>query len=154
MNKLSTHNYIKTIDILDKLNQCFLNAVKKKLEHIEIFDITPIQAMILYRIHKNMVSIGEINKDGYYQGSNSSYNINKLIKNEYIHKNKNQHDKRSNFVTLSKKGLELWKNLDSVIMSQVDKLTLAEIDDITMDNTMYVLNKIEYTLMSCSEKEK
>jgi DNA-binding MarR family transcriptional regulator len=155
MNKLSStankHNYVETINILEELNKSFLESIKNNLEGKGIFDITAPQAMIIYRIYKNMISVGDIMKEGYYQGANVNYNLNKLLKNGYIHKNRNKHDARSFFITLSDKGFSLWDYLDSVIMSQANNLTSAGVDDTNVLNMLNVLGKIDLSLRGFSK---
>lgn len=159
MNKLeirkysnkNQRNYVETINVLEELNRSFLESIKNKLEGKAIFDITAVQAMIIYRIYKNMISVGEVMKDGYYQGSNVSYNLNKLLKNGYIHKTRNKYDTRSIFITLSEKGLSLWNDLDSVIMSQANNLTSVGVDDTNIGDMLNVLGKIDLNLRGFSK---
>lgn len=139
-------HYFEAISILEELNRSFLESIRNELESKAIFDINPVQAMIVYRIYKDVMSVGDVMKDGYYQGSNATYNLNKLIKNGYIHKSKKRFDTRYVYVALSDKGLSLWDYLDSVIVSQADRLLSIGVDDTSMRNMMDVLGKIDVVL--------
>jgi DNA-binding MarR family transcriptional regulator len=142
-----THNtYLQIIQIIEKLNKEFPEAIKKELEDIEILDITGVQAMILYRIHDKSVHIGEITKRRFYLGANPTYNLKQLIKNGYMEKTRDRFDARASFVSLSEKGRSLWEVLDMVIVSQTNILTSAGIDDNIIREILFILNKINDTL--------
>lgn len=146
MSNLTQTNYLQTIQVIEKLSKALPEAIKKELEHLGIFDITGVQAMILYRIHDQSVHIGEVTKHRLYQGANPSYNLKQLVKNGYLTKSKDCFDARASFVSLSEKGWSLWEVLDMAIVSQVNILTSAGIDDNIMREILFILNKINDTL--------
>ena len=59
---------------------------------------------MLFNIADNEVTAGELKTRGYYQGSNVSYNLKKLVENGYMHHTRCEIDRRSVRVRLSPRG--------------------------------------------------
>ncbi len=62
------------------------------------------QALLLFNIGEKEVSAGELKSRGYYQGSNVSYNLKKLVDLGYMHHQRSEVDRRSVRVRLTEKG--------------------------------------------------
>lgn len=62
------------------------------------------QALLLFNIGDNEVTAGELKSRGYYQGSNVSYNLKKLVETGYMHHERCAMDRRSVRVRLTEKG--------------------------------------------------
>lgn len=92
-----------------RINKAFLDLLKSILDTAKIFDITPIQSIILYNIGENRISVGDITHKGYYIGSNVSYNLKRMIKMDYVATEESDHDKRLTQIKLTEKGLSLYK---------------------------------------------
>ena len=60
--------------------------------------------MLLFNIGDNEVTAGELKSRGYYQGSNVSYNLKKLVDMGYMHHQRCEIDRRSVRVRLTEKG--------------------------------------------------
>jgi DNA-binding MarR family transcriptional regulator len=114
--------YFELVMLLERLHRLFLEICKIELIRLNVQDISSIQALILYNINKNQISVGEISNRGYYLGSNVSYNLKKMIENDYIFQQQALHDKRSNQIRLSPKGLKLLESLDVLLQKQVHNL--------------------------------
>jgi DNA-binding MarR family transcriptional regulator len=99
----------------EKNYKLFLDIIKQELDTLKYADINATQAFILMNINENVVTIGELISRGYYIGSNASYNVRKLITNEYIQQNPSDYDKRAVYLKLTKKGTQLCSELDSII---------------------------------------
>lgn len=97
----------------EKLYKLFLDLIKIELESLSITDINSIQALTLLNIGKNSITVGELTVKGYYAGSNASYNIKKMVANDYIKQEQSKHDKRSSYISLSEKGLSLFQKLET-----------------------------------------
>ena len=65
------------------------------------------QALLLFNIGENEVTVGELKSRGYYQGSNVSYNLKKLVEAGYMHHQKCEIDRRAVRVKLTAKGREI-----------------------------------------------
>lgn len=109
----------------------FLDILKRELDKMGCTDITPIQTMILLNIGDGVVTIGEVIGRGYYIGSNASYNVKKLIKNGYMEQVPSDFDRRSVFLKLTIKGLNLCENLENILdvhMAEFDKFQRKRYD--------------------------
>ena len=115
--------YTESILMIERLHRRFLDVVNTELERSKITDINNVQALILYNINTEELTIGELTNRGYYLGSNVSYNVKKLVENGYITQEKAPHDKRSVRVRLSEKGLNLCKLIDALYQRNVDSLS-------------------------------
>jgi DNA-binding MarR family transcriptional regulator len=60
--------------------------------------------LLLFNIGDNEVTAGELKSRGYYQGSNVSYNLKKLVELGYMHHQRSEIDRRSVRVRLTEKG--------------------------------------------------
>lgn len=95
----------------ERLYRLFLDIIKLELDSLSIADINGIQSLTLMNIGENTITIGELTAKGYYTGSNASYNIKKMTASGYIIQKPSSHDKRSCYIELSEKGLNLYKKL-------------------------------------------
>jgi DNA-binding MarR family transcriptional regulator len=59
---------------------------------------------LLFNIGDNEVTAGELKSRGYYQGSNVSYNLKKLVEAGFMHHERCQIDRRAVRVRLTDKG--------------------------------------------------
>ena len=69
-----------------------------------ILEINSVQALLLFNIGDNEVTAGELKSRGYYQGSNVSYNLKKLVETGFMHHQRCEIDRRSVRVRLTEKG--------------------------------------------------
>jgi DNA-binding MarR family transcriptional regulator len=114
--------YFDLVMLLERLHRLFLEIAKVELDRLGVRDLTNVQMVILYNIGKNQLTVGEISNRGYYLGSNVSYNLKKMIENEYILQEQSSHDKRSTQVRLASKGLKLLEKFDQALQKQVQNL--------------------------------
>lgn len=118
MTGLMESTYYNIMGSVERSYRLFLELIKKRLEQIPAYDINNVQAMMIYNIADQEVSVGEITSRGMYQGSNVSYNLKKLIQMGYIVQSPSPHDRRSFYVRLSAKGLGMFKVIDNFIHEQ------------------------------------
>ena len=78
--------------------------LSKTSERINVLEINPVQALLLFNIGENEVTAGELKSRGYYQGSNVSYNLKKMVEMGYMHHQRSEIDRRSVRVRLTEKG--------------------------------------------------
>lgn len=114
--------YTESILLIERLHRRFLDVIKTELDRLKIDDINNIQTLILYNISSEQLTIGELTNRGYYLGSNVSYNVKKLVENNYLMQEKAPHDKRSTRIRLSEKGLALCKKIDELYQRNIDEL--------------------------------
>ena len=145
-------SYLECIVLIERLHRRFLDVIKSELERLNIPDINNIQALILYNIGEKELTVGELTSYGYYLGSNVSYNVKKLVENEYLIQERSTHDRRSIRVKLSEKGLKLRESLTRVFENHVmslgpDSVTandLAEANDALLRLERYWSNLLDY----------
>ena len=106
--------YLEAIKLIERLHRQFLEVVKTELDRIGVEDINNIQALILFNISDEELTVGELTNRGYYLGSNVSYNVRKMVENGYLVQERSTHDRRSIRVRLSDKGLALCKEIDAM----------------------------------------
>jgi DNA-binding MarR family transcriptional regulator len=109
VNGVSTprNDYLESIRLIERLHRQFLEVVKTELDGQGIVDINNIQALILFNIGDSELTVGELTNRGYYLGSNVSYNVRKMVENNYLIQERSAHDKRSIRIRPSGKGLDL-----------------------------------------------
>ena len=73
--------------------------------------ITPSQAIMIMSLGNETVKAGDIIRLGYYPGTNVSYNLHMLTRSGYIKRSSFNGDRRTKFVSLTKKGIQLCKQL-------------------------------------------
>jgi len=115
-------SYFESVVMIERLHRLFLEAVRGELEKMGIRDINNVQALILYNIGHNQITVGELTNRGYYLGSNVSYNLRKMVQSKYVEQLPSPHDRRSSHVKLSAKGLELYSKIDQVLTGHSNSL--------------------------------
>ena len=83
---------------------CCSTSSRTSSSGIGIIDINSVQALLLFNIGDNEVTAGELKTRGYYQGSNVSYNLKKLVECGYMHHQRCEVDRRAVRVRLTEKG--------------------------------------------------
>ena len=97
-------NYLENLALLERLHRLLLDVVKDEFERLGVLEINSVQALLLFNIGENEVTAGELKSRGYYQGSNVSYNLKKLVDLGYMHHQRSEIDRRSVRVRLTEKG--------------------------------------------------
>jgi DNA-binding MarR family transcriptional regulator len=85
-------------------------------------DVNSVQALLLYNIGDAELTAGELTSRGYYLGSNVSYNLKKLVDAGYISHQRSTTDRRSVRVSLTEKGQEVCKVVNSLYQRQLKSL--------------------------------
>ncbi len=135
--------YHDAVFLIERVHRHFLEVVKTDLDRAGIQDINNVQALILYNIGTEEMTVGELTARGYYLGSNVSYNVKKMFENEYLLQERSPHDRRSVRVKLSPKGLALHKMLGERLEKQVVALDGAHITAEELGQMGDMLRKLE-----------
>nr|WP_249041883.1 MarR family transcriptional regulator [Oceanicella actignis] len=93
--------------MVERLHRLLLDVVKDEFERLGRIDINPVQALLLFNIGDDEVTAGELKTRGYYQGSNVSYNLKKLVEGGYLHHERSPVDRRSVRIRLTAKGRQV-----------------------------------------------
>ncbi len=103
-NKALMLGYLENLALLERLHRLLLDVIKDEFERVTLLEINSVQALLLFNIGENEVTAGELKSRGYYQGSNVSYNLKKLVELGYMHHQRSEVDRRSVRVRLTEKG--------------------------------------------------
>jgi len=137
------HAYYEAVLLVERVHRHFLEVVKAELDRQGIQDINNVQALILYNIGTDEMTVGELTARGYYLGSNVSYNVKKMVENAYLAQERSPHDRRSVRIKLSEKGLALHKKLEESLAKQVAALPAATITSQELTQASDILRKLE-----------
>jgi DNA-binding MarR family transcriptional regulator len=96
--------YLDTLAMVERLHRLLLDVIKDEFERLGLLDINAVQALLLFNVGEHEVTAGELKSRGYYQGSNVSYNLKKLVEAGYMHHQRCHVDRRAVRVRLTEKG--------------------------------------------------
>ncbi|MBV1927337.1 MAG: winged helix DNA-binding protein [Rhodobacteraceae bacterium] len=99
--------YLEALSLVERLHRLLLDVIKDEFERVGVLEINAVQALLLFNIGDNEVTAGELKSRGYYQGSNVSYNLKKLVEMGYMHHQRCEIDRRSVRVRLTPLGREV-----------------------------------------------
>ena len=99
--------YLDALSLVERLHRLLLDVIKDEFERVGVIEINAVQALLLFNIGDNEVTAGELKTRGYYQGSNVSYNLKKLVEMGYMHHQRCEIDRRSVRVRLTQKGRDI-----------------------------------------------
>lgn len=134
--------YLETVALIERLHRLFLEVVKVELDRIGVEDVNNVQALILFNIGEDEVTVGELTVRGYYLGSNVSYNLKKLVEYGYLAQKRSTHDRRSVRVRLSEKGLALHTRLNAAFERHVAVLSADGQNGAGLEDTIEALRAL------------
>jgi DNA-binding MarR family transcriptional regulator len=135
--------YFESILLIEKLHRQFLEVVKVALDVGGVTDINNVQALILYNLGEDDLTVGELTYRGYYLGSNVSYNVKKMGENGYLVQERSAFDKRTVRVRLSAKGLALRDRLRTMFDGHEARLVRSGLDDAGLGSANATLKALE-----------
>jgi DNA-binding MarR family transcriptional regulator len=136
--------YLEVISHVERLHRQFLEVVKLELEGFGIHDINNIQAMMLFNIGDAEMTVGELILRGFYLGSNVSYNVKKMVENEYLAHERSVHDRRSIHVRLTEKGIKLRDSLTVMHRRHAEMLSRAAVSADDLEVAGVTLRRLEH----------
>jgi DNA-binding MarR family transcriptional regulator len=138
-----TNAYLEVISLVERLHRHFLEVVKLELEGLGIHDINNIQALMLFNIGGAEMTVGELTLRGCYLGSNVSYNVKKMVENDYLMQERSVHDRRSIHVRLTDKGRGLCDQLSEMHKRHVELLEQTPIKEDDLQASIVTLRRLE-----------
>ncbi len=137
-------SYLDALHLVERLHRLLLDVIKDEFERLGILDVNPVQALLLFNIGEHEVTAGELKSRGYYQGSNVSYNLKKLVDMGYMHHQRSDIDRRSVRVRLTEKGRHLREVVSRLFATHAEGLTArAILDANSMDEITRSLKRME-----------
>ena len=115
-------NYLESLTLVERLHRLLLDVIKDEFERVGMLEINSVQALLLFNIGDNEVTAGELKTRGYYQGSNVSYNLKKLVEMGYMHHQRCEIDRRSVRVSLTEKGRDVRDVVSDLFARHADGL--------------------------------
>lgn len=136
--------YLESLALVERLHRLLLDVIKDEFERVGTLEINAVQALLLFNIGDNEVTAGELKSRGYYQGSNVSYNLKKLVEMGFMHHQRCQIDRRSVRVRLTDKGRKVQVVVDELFARHADGLQSRKVLDADgIDNINTSLRRVE-----------
>ncbi|MEO1549358.1 MAG: winged helix DNA-binding protein [Pseudomonadota bacterium] len=121
------HSYLETLSMVERLHRLLLDVIKDEFERLGLLDINAVQALLLFNVGDNEVTAGELKSRGYYQGSNVSYNLKKLVEAGYMHHQKCTIDRRAVRVRLTEKGRNICETVATLFERHAEGILDREV---------------------------
>ncbi|SFA79988.1 transcriptional regulator, MarR family [Poseidonocella pacifica] len=132
------NSYLDALALVERLHRLLLDVIKDEFERVGVLEINAVQGLLLFNIGDNEVTAGELKTRGYYQGSNVSYNLKKLVDLDFMHHQRCDIDRRSVRVRLTEKGRHIRDVVSGLFdrhatgMDEKNVLNEVSLDEITM----------------------
>jgi len=134
-------SYLEMLSLVERLHRLLLDVIKDEFERVGILEINAVQALLLFNIGENEVTADELKSRGYYQGSNVSYNLKKLVDNGYMHHQRCAIDRRSVRVRLTQKGRDVRQLIERLFARHADGLQDKGV--VGLDEIAHTLKRLE-----------
>ena len=136
-------HYLEVISLVERLHRQFLEVVKLELDGLGVRDINNVQALMLFNIGDAEMTVGELSLRGCYLGSNVSYNVKKMVENDYLAQERSVHDRRSIHVKLTGKGRKLRDRLNGMHERHVKLLKQTAVTETDLEAVALTLRRLE-----------
>ena len=113
----------EVLGLIERLHRLQLDIVKDEFERLGIADINPVQAMILFNVSHREVTATELRNRGFYQGSNITYNLKRLVDLGYMVQRRSLTDGRVTWVRLTEDGRRIERVVAAMIARHAQRLT-------------------------------
>lgn len=120
-------HYLESLSMVERLHRLLLDVIKDEFERLGVLEINAVQALLIFNIADNEVTAGELRSRGYYQGSNVSYNLKKLVDMGFMHHQRCEIDRRSVRVRLTDKGRDVQRIVSELFQRHAEDLQNDEI---------------------------
>lgn len=114
--------YLETLSLIERLHRLLLDVIKDEFERLGQIEVNAVQGLLLFHIGDSEVTAGELKSRGYYQGSNVSYNLKKLVDSGYMHHKRCDVDRRSVRVSLTDKGREICALVEALFLRHHEEI--------------------------------
>jgi DNA-binding MarR family transcriptional regulator len=136
--------YLDALSLVERLHRLLLDVIKDEFERLGLLEINAVQGLLLFNVGDNEVTAGELKTRGYYQGSNVSYNLKKLVDMGYMHHERCQIDRRAVRVRLTDKGRHVRDVVEALFMRHADDIRQTDVlSDAGMVEIVGTLRRVE-----------
>ena len=122
--------YLETLSLVERMHRLLLDVIKDEFERLGVLDVNAVQALMLFNIGEQELTAGELKTRGYYQGSNVSYNLKKLVETGYMHHQRCAIDRRSVRVRLTSEGQKIRAVVAGLFARHAEGLPARRVTDI------------------------
>ena len=137
-------SYLDALTLVERLHRLLLDVIKDEFERVGVLEINAVQALLLFNVGDNEVTAGELKSRGYYQGSNVSYNLKKLVEMGYMHHQRSEIDRRSVRVRLTDKGRGVRNVVAKLFMTHAEGLVdRGVLDQSGIEDITTALRRVE-----------
>ncbi len=137
--------YLDLTKLIERLHRRFLDVLRTELNRLGIKEINGVQALLLANIGGDEIVIRDLVERGYYQGSNVSYNIKKLVDFGYLEQERVEHDRRSVRVRLTDKARDLVAKVNDLEERNAAALEQEGLDPEEVRAAFKTLRRLERT---------
>jgi len=130
--------YLDSLGLVERMHRLLLDVIKDEFERLGILNVNAVQALLLFNIADHEVTAGELKTRGYYQGSNVSYNLKKLVELGFIHHARCEIDRRSVRIRLTEQGQRVRDVVADLFQRHAAALAprgVSELDELDRTNT-------------------
>jgi len=118
--------YLEALALIERLHRLLLDVIKDEFERLGQFEVNAVQALLLFNIGHKTMTAGELKSRGYYQGSNVSYNLKKLVEAGYIDHQRCDIDRRSVRIRLTQRGRDVHHTVADLFRRHAEELVSSE----------------------------
>ncbi len=145
--------YLELTRLIERLHRRFLDVLRAELNRLGIKNINSVQALLLANIGDEEITIRDLIERGYYQGSNVSYNIKKLVELGYLEQERSAHDRRSVSIRLTEPALEVVASVHQLEERHAASLAEQGMDADALGKVRDALVRVERTWTDCIHYE-
>lgn len=137
------NEYLELTRLIERLHRRFLDVIRAELTRLGVKNINGVQALLLANIGEEEIVIRDLVDRGYYQGSNVSYNIKKLVEMGYLVQERSSHDRRSVSIRLTDKAHEVVKFIRDLEERQAAALAKQDLGADEVETVCRSLRRLE-----------
>jgi len=137
--------YLELTRLIERLHRRFLDVIRAELTRLGFKNINGVQALLLANIGDEEIVIRDLVDRGYYQGSNVSYNIKKLVEMGYLDQERSAHDRRSVSIRLTGKAREIVAAIHDLEERQAAALANHDLGQEEVEGVCRSLRRLERT---------
>lgn len=124
-------------------------AIEGELRRHKKDGLTSTQALLLYNIGDNELTMRQLMTSGCYLGTNVTYNINKLEEHGWVVRHRKDRDKRAVYVKLSKTGQEIRAIVGDAFDNHAMLIpSITRVTEADLDRTSATLRGVEVFLVN------
>jgi DNA-binding MarR family transcriptional regulator len=145
--------YQRMLVLIGRLHAQLLAVVAEELKRHGADSISNIQALLLFNLGDQEMTVGSLETKGYYLGGNVSYNLKTLVENGYILRDRTEPDRRLVMVKLTGKGIAVCDILEALFarhlssieaVGNVSGCDLSELNDTLKRMQRFWFNQVRF----------